>query len=1412
MSSTDVSSKSGKKNTPIKTKKTKMKVDPEATGKEDATDNTNIKKKGKEEGKSKRKEKNERKRQEKKLEGTSKKHKSDIVGREKPKKTKVVPPSETKNKKPTEDLKVNQSSNPRKRLSKPVLSYSDPFLRKPYQHEDSNGIVEERKKVAKSKKKSERSKAIVLSDSPKPVKKTPKKKKQSKTTRKSDRSGKFKQNQIEEHETLGDPIVETTPHFEHEKPGDPIVETDPPVENEISLPIVHKSDATGTENPGNQDMKVEKEKDSPIEEPKTPEKSSEPLSTLTTPIDFLSRFDTKNDKFKRHSIVVMQGNSELTSKTSYDVLTNKRRGQPGVKVAELAHKFEPSKMLKRPSSSNIQISLAESPSFKSVSTPKQTPENNMPGSPFIYKLEEENYSLKVELDEKNRMLGDKESQLAEKDTHIQTLESRIIEKDETISSLEAQVEEKNSQCTEMEVKLALLNKRVLELEHSITSLVSEKSIRERSKSESMRAIVPAPVEKKKETIKPSKSNIDIMMSSMLQDLSTHTQRGYTLQSPKDEQDRRTRIALEILETEQSYVSGLKILINNWKLPFEEISKIDSKISESDIQKIFGDGSLESVYMLNQKLCESLELRLSQWSENDHLGDIFDEWAPRMAPYRRYSSKYGESSSFIQQLTESNPRFKRMLAFFDEHSMNFNGLRLTDYLVTPVQRIPRYTLLLRDLLASTPDSHNDYANLVSAIDKISLTATTINETIRQAESQIRMAAITERGGGFENLVRGNQYRRHIYDSLVESIVDLTEKRRPNKKQSELLLFNDILVASPFVSKKAALSDYSIPVPLLWIIHEEKLLMSQYYSQYLEPLDINPEVAIILKSPEVLWLVAFNNALEKKYWVEKLATTIDVPVEELSQGVRKGKYEFSHQSKGIYEGEWHDGEFSGKGVYVRHDGTLFDGYWDLRFKAGFGVVTSGTQSVVGWINNKPSGDVEVYTEHQLWGNTELNERDWSLLLTGAKDMIYKKNQPIIEQDIENSNLYRIKIGRCRVEKNSGNGRKVLSVMGPSSVFGDTSVLTSMKVATASVVSDAETFLQVIEVTILFEVLKTNPVLAMKFFRQMAIKLAQRLKNLHTAPDRRGKKKRASTLLLENESNMRSLADREYQTKFGLPDDEVTIKSSSCILRGVMKKYGTIYVSQRYLCFESYVFGILAKEVILLSHVQKIEVTKKRDLKIGLKNKKLYFQLENIDEFHSLITSLCANSSDFKEEPEYADPKVLKARKSLKKVFGSSSHEDEDIGDGMTRTDWNIVQQGFKSIIYSRDEALITQGTINSRIYQLAKGRCRIEIAKGAETQVIGYVEEGALLGEMSFLEESAATASVIADEDIVVYVLEGYFINSLFVKYPDLSGRFYCHLCSVIASRLREREDAGVEEDKEKRIVKRSKSEKKEISVA
>ena len=45
-----------------------------------------------------------------------------------------------------------------------------------------------------------------------------------------------------------------------------------------------------------------------------------------------------------------------------------------------------------------------------------------------------------------------------------------------------------------------------------------------------------------------------------------------------------------------------------------------------------------------------------------------------------------------------------------------GLSLEDFLVKPIQRLPKYVLLLKDLLKHTNEDHPDYNNISSTLNE------------------------------------------------------------------------------------------------------------------------------------------------------------------------------------------------------------------------------------------------------------------------------------------------------------------------------------------------------------------------------------------------------------------------------------------------------------------------------------------------------------------------------------------------------------------------------------------------------------------------------------------------------------------------------------------------------------------------
>lgn len=71
-----------------------------------------------------------------------------------------------------------------------------------------------------------------------------------------------------------------------------------------------------------------------------------------------------------------------------------------------------------------------------------------------------------------------------------------------------------------------------------------------------------------------------------------------------------------------------------------------------------------------------------------------------------------------------------------------GPNLESLMVTPVQRIPRYMILIRELLNMTPDSHPDKQNLQVALEKIMKITEDINVDIKETDKIKEFGAVVE----------------------------------------------------------------------------------------------------------------------------------------------------------------------------------------------------------------------------------------------------------------------------------------------------------------------------------------------------------------------------------------------------------------------------------------------------------------------------------------------------------------------------------------------------------------------------------------------------------------------------------------------------------------------------------------------
>ena len=128
-------------------------------------------------------------------------------------------------------------------------------------------------------------------------------------------------------------------------------------------------------------------------------------------------------------------------------------------------------------------------------------------------------------------------------------------------------------------------------------------------------------------------------------------------------------------------------------------------------------------------------------------------------------------------------------------------------------------------------------------------------------------------------------------------------------------------------------------------------------------------------------------------------------------------------------------------------------------------------------------------------------------------------------------------------------------------------------------------------------------------------------------------------------------------------------------------------------------------------------------------------------------------------------------------------------MLPEDWKKLLEGAVTHEYKTGDVIIQQGQQHQRIYQIASGCCNVVVDTPEGRKALVTLVTGALMGELTFLDPSnqKATASVLAgSDDCSIYIIEGHFINMLMVDQPQLAGKFYSYLCSILAKRHSDRE--------------------------
>ncbi len=194
--------------------------------------------------------------------------------------------------------------------------------------------------------------------------------------------------------------------------------------------------------------------------------------------------------------------------------------------------------------------------------------------------------------------------------------------------------------------------------------------------------------------------------------------------------KRGFVIQELIATEQSYVNKLKTCIDVYIEPL----RTGEIIEKLDISSQFLNW--EIIYGLHVELLKQLsDLELSK----ERVGGIFLTFVPFFKMYMQYLSNFEHALTRRAQLLTANSSFA---AFIDKATKDPRcmGEGIESFLVAPVQRIPRYQLLLEQILKYTQKDHPDYNNVQVSLNKVIEVAVANNEAIKLREMKERIMRV------------------------------------------------------------------------------------------------------------------------------------------------------------------------------------------------------------------------------------------------------------------------------------------------------------------------------------------------------------------------------------------------------------------------------------------------------------------------------------------------------------------------------------------------------------------------------------------------------------------------------------------------------------------------------------------------
>ena len=129
-------------------------------------------------------------------------------------------------------------------------------------------------------------------------------------------------------------------------------------------------------------------------------------------------------------------------------------------------------------------------------------------------------------------------------------------------------------------------------------------------------------------------------------------------------------------------------------------------------------------------------------------------------------------------------------------------------------------------------------------------------------------------------------------------------------------------------------------------------------------------------------------------------------------------------------------------------------------------------------------------------------------------------------------------------------------------------------------------------------------------------------------------------------------------------------------------------------------------------------------------------------------------------------------------------------LTANDWVLIGDHAQRVTFQPRQMLIRAALPTEAVFVIVSGTVRVEVGG----RVITSLGNGAVCGEMGFLEGRPASASVVAETEVEADRLPATKLREIFETFPSIGHRFYKSIALNLSRRLRDTSSALADKNK------------------